>query len=237
MDYYIQFSYRFLISINFRLTMELTQHKTPAPVGGAQPVQNASSTSSTQLLPYSDLLSSMDQLLSSCDVTIEDSPAGSPAFESHLSGLSPILQPVDLSALDGLNLDFPLNSSGYNEQNSCYSQGNPTTSQALVKWLRTCMKTECVIRGTTGGLINPNYCYKISWAQTRLVIKLAGQTYKSTFFSAVEDISLYYVVSKLGDPPISPVRFSLPRLNRVHCFARARCKVWSKENVFFTWYS
>ena len=28
--------------------------------------------------------------------------------------------------------------------------------------LRTCMKTECVISGTTGGLIEANYCYKIS---------------------------------------------------------------------------
>ena len=27
-------------------------------------------------------------------------------------------------------------------------------------WLRvrTCMKTECVISGTTGGLMDPNYC-------------------------------------------------------------------------------
>ena len=28
--------------------------------------------------------------------------------------------------------------------------------------LRTCMKTECVISGTTGGLMDPSYCYKIS---------------------------------------------------------------------------
>ena len=28
--------------------------------------------------------------------------------------------------------------------------------------LRTCMKTECVISGTTGGLMDPNYCYKNS---------------------------------------------------------------------------
>ena len=57
--------------------------------------------------------------------------------------------------------------------------------------LRTCMKTECVISGTTGGLVDPNYCYKISCLLTRLIIKLAGQTYKS----AVDDISLYYIVS------------------------------------------
>ena len=29
---------------------------------------------------------------------------------------------------------------------------------------------------------------------TRLMIKLAGHTHKSTFFSAVDDISLYYIV-------------------------------------------
>ena len=57
------------------------------------------------------------------------------------------------------------------------------------------MKTECVISGTTGGLMDPNYCYKISQSLTRLIIKLAGQTYKSTFFSAEGDISLYYIVS------------------------------------------
>ena len=59
------------------------------------------------------------------------------------------------------------------------------------------MKTECLISGTTGGLTDPNYCYKISWSLTRLVIKLAGQTYKSTFFSAVDDlhISLSYSIS------------------------------------------
>ena len=61
--------------------------------------------------------------------------------------------------------------------------------------LRTCMKTECVISGTTGELMHPNYCYKISWSLTRLIIKLAGQTYKSTFFSAVDDTFLYYIVS------------------------------------------
>ena len=49
-------------------------------------------------------------------------------------------------------------------------------------FLRTCMKTECVISGTTGGIMDPNYCCKISWSLTRLIIKLAGQTYKSTFF-------------------------------------------------------
>ena len=43
--------------------------------------------------------------------------------------------------------------------------------------------------------MDPNYCYKISRSLTRLTIKLAGQTYESTFFSAVDDISLYYVVS------------------------------------------
>ena len=48
--------------------------------------------------------------------------------------------------------------------------------------LRTCMNTERVISGTTGGLMDPNYCYKISWSLTRLIIKLAGQTYKSTSF-------------------------------------------------------
>ena len=61
--------------------------------------------------------------------------------------------------------------------------------------LRTCMKTECVISGTIGGLMDPNYCYKISWSLTRLIIKLAGQTYNSTFSSAVDDMSLYYIVS------------------------------------------
>ena len=61
--------------------------------------------------------------------------------------------------------------------------------------LRTCMKTECVISGITGGLMDPNYCYKISWSLSRLIIKLAGQTYKSAFFSVVEDISVYHIVS------------------------------------------
>ena len=51
---------------------------------------------------------------------------------------------------------------------------------------------------------------------------------KPVFFFVWYSTGLY----KLGDPPISAVRFSLPRLNRVHCFARARCKVWSKENEF-----
>ena len=43
--------------------------------------------------------------------------------------------------------------------------------------------------------MDPNYRYKISWSLTRLIIKLAGQTYKSTFFSAVDDISLNDIVS------------------------------------------
>ena len=64
----------------------------------------------------------------------------------------------------------------------------------MYAWLRTCIKTECVISGTTGGLLDPNHCYKISWSLTRLIIKLTGQTYKCTF-SAVDDISLYYIVS------------------------------------------
>ena len=32
--------------------------------------------------------------------------------------------------------------------------------------LLSCMKTECVISGTTGGLMDPNCCYKISWSLT-----------------------------------------------------------------------
>ena len=51
-----------------------------------------------------------------------------------------------------------------------------------------------------------NYCYKISWSLTRLIKKLAAQTYKSTFFSAVDDISLYYVASL--DSCIKPWSFS-----------------------------
>ena len=49
--------------------------------------------------------------------------------------------------------------------------------------------------------MDPNFRYKISSSLTRLVIKLAGQTYKSTFFSSVDDISLNYVVSlvKVGN--------------------------------------
>ena len=43
--------------------------------------------------------------------------------------------------------------------------------------------------------MDPKYCYKISRSLTRLIIKLAGQAYKSTFLSAVGDISLYYIVS------------------------------------------
>ena len=42
--------------------------------------------------------------------------------------------------------------------------------------------------------MDPNYRYKISRSLTRFIKKLAGQTYKSTF-SAVDDISLYYIVS------------------------------------------
>ena len=34
------------------------------------------------------------------------------------------------------------------------------------------MKTECVISGTTGGFMDPNYCYKMSRSLTRLIIKL-----------------------------------------------------------------
>ena len=45
----------------------------------------------------------------------------------------------------------------------------------------------------------PSYCYKISWPLTRLVIKLAGQTYKSTFyFSCRWHISLMYSISTLN---------------------------------------
>ena len=40
-----------------------------------------------------------------------------------------------------------------------------------------------------------NYCYKISRSLTRLIMKLAGHAYKATFFSAEDDISLYYIVS------------------------------------------
>ena len=43
--------------------------------------------------------------------------------------------------------------------------------------------------------MDPIYCYEMSRSLTRLIIKLAGQTYKSTFLSAVDDISLYYIVS------------------------------------------
>ena len=58
------------------------------------------------------------------------------------------------------------------------------------------MKTECVISGTTGGLMDPNYSYKISWSLTRLIIKLAGLTYKSMFFFSCRwHISLLYSIS------------------------------------------
>ena len=46
--------------------------------------------------------------------------------------------------------------------------------------------------------MDPNYYYKISWSLTRLIVKLAGQTHKSTFFSAVDNISLYYIVSLIS---------------------------------------
>ena len=51
--------------------------------------------------------------------------------------------------------------------------------------------------------MDTNYCYKIRRSLTRLIIKLAAQTYKSTFFSAVDDISLYYIVSLDGGNWIS----------------------------------
>ena len=51
--------------------------------------------------------------------------------------------------------------------------------------------------------MDPKYCYKISWSLTRLIMKIAGQTYKSTLFSAVDYISLYDIVSLFGTVRLS----------------------------------
>ena len=47
--------------------------------------------------------------------------------------------------------------------------------------------------------MDPNYCYKISWSLTRLIIKLAGQTFKSTIFSSRLHISLLYSISSYSE--------------------------------------
>ena len=44
--------------------------------------------------------------------------------------------------------------------NTCFPE--KIKSPTVESILRTCMKTECVISGTTGGLMDPNYCCKIS---------------------------------------------------------------------------
>ena len=62
-------------------------------------------------LLYTDLLSSVDQLLGDADSqtaqTVSD--AAGAGFESACGSPE---QPVDLTALDGISLDFPLNSYG-----------------------------------------------------------------------------------------------------------------------------
>ena len=56
--------------------------------------------------------------------------------------------------------------------------------------------------GQLEGLWTQTTVIKSAVSLTRLIIKLAGQTYKSTFFSAVDDITLYYVVSLVsGNSP------------------------------------
>ena len=57
------------------------------------------------------------------------------------------------------------------------------------------MKTECVISGTTGGLMDPNYCYKISWSLTRVITKLPDRRINLRFFSCRLHISLLYSIS------------------------------------------
>ena len=100
--------------------------------------------------------------------------------------------------------------------------------------IRTCMKTECVISGTTGGLIDPNYCYKISWSLTRVILKLAGQTYKSTFFSACRwHISLLYSISN----SIASVTciFSKYRLLLWRYFSHRCCHLFLLHSLLSNW--
>ena len=59
-------------------------------------------------LLYTDLLSSVDQLLGDAEQTAQTVDAAA-EFESACGSPE---QPVDLTALDGISLDFPLNSYG-----------------------------------------------------------------------------------------------------------------------------
>ena len=61
-------------------------------------------------LLYTDLLSSVDQLLGDAEPTAQTvGDAAGAEFESACGSPE---QPVDLTALDGISLDFPLNSYG-----------------------------------------------------------------------------------------------------------------------------
>ena len=76
------------------------QHSSPSPVKDS--------------LLYTDLLSSVDQLLGDASdqtagQTAVDAAAAGAEFESACGSPE---QPVDLTALDGISLDFPLNSYG-----------------------------------------------------------------------------------------------------------------------------
>ena len=73
-----------------------------------QPQHTSPSPAKDSLL-YTDLLSSVDQLLGDATVTSGGEVDAAAEFESACGSPE---QPVDLTALDGISLDFPLNSYG-----------------------------------------------------------------------------------------------------------------------------
>ena len=92
----------------------LTPMQTHAGFHPSQQQQHSSPSPVKDSLLYTDLLSSVDQLLGDASdqtagQTAVDAAGAGAEFESACGSPE---QPVDLTALDGISLDFPLNSYG-----------------------------------------------------------------------------------------------------------------------------